>query len=153
MGKQDPEAGSWKSVFSGWQEVPGSFQVLCSTQIGHQTRRGFFSIGGMRLSGILPASARILLPATPRRSPLRLRLGEKHHDTSGQSPRSLMTDLGSMGGFAAGRSGIFLFMAGARGWVGKRCAEGRGLPASRWAGHYPAERRLTGLDPEPHFLR
>ena len=44
-------------------------------------------------------------------------------------------------------------MAGTRGWVGKRCAEGRGLPASRWAGHYPAERRLTGLDPEPHFLR
>lgn len=60
MGKQDPEDGSWKSVFSGCQEVPGSFQVLCSTQ-------------------------------------------------------SLMTDLGSMGGFAAGRSGIFLFMAGAPG--------------------------------------
>ena len=37
-----------------------------------------FLIGKMRLSGILPASVRILFLATPRRSPLRLRLGEKH---------------------------------------------------------------------------
>ena len=37
-----------------------------------------FLIGKMRLPGILPASARILFPATPRRSPLRLRLGGKH---------------------------------------------------------------------------
>ena len=37
-----------------------------------------FLIGEMRLSGILPASVRILLLATPRRSPLRLRLGQKH---------------------------------------------------------------------------
>ena len=37
-----------------------------------------FLIGEMRLSGILPASVRILFLATPRRSPLRLRLGEKH---------------------------------------------------------------------------
>ena len=54
-----------------------------------------FLIGEMRLSGILPASVRILFLATPRRSPLRLRLGEKHAaDTSGQSPQCLMTDLG-----------------------------------------------------------
>ena len=39
---------------------------------------GLFSVRKMRLSGILPASVRILLLATPRRSPLRLRLGEKH---------------------------------------------------------------------------
>ena len=39
---------------------------------------GLFLIGKMRLSGILPASVRILFLATPRRSPLRLRLGEKH---------------------------------------------------------------------------
>ena len=37
-----------------------------------------FLIGKTRLSGILPASVRIMLLATPRRSPLRLRLGEKH---------------------------------------------------------------------------
>ena len=37
-----------------------------------------FLIGEMRLSGILPASVRILFLATPRGSPLRLRLGEKH---------------------------------------------------------------------------
>ena len=37
-----------------------------------------FLIGKTRLSGILPASVRILFLATPRRSPLRLRLGEKH---------------------------------------------------------------------------
>ena len=37
-----------------------------------------FLIGKVRLSGILPASVRILILATPRRSPLRLRLGEKH---------------------------------------------------------------------------
>ena len=37
-----------------------------------------FLIGKMRLLGILPASVRILFPATPRRSPLRLRLGRKH---------------------------------------------------------------------------
>ena len=37
-----------------------------------------FLIRKMRHSGILPASVRILFPATPRRSPLRLRLGEKH---------------------------------------------------------------------------
>ena len=37
-----------------------------------------FLIGKMRHSGILPASVRILFLATPRRSPLRLRLGEKH---------------------------------------------------------------------------
>ena len=37
-----------------------------------------FLIGEMRLPGILPASVRILFPATPRRSPLRLRLGGKH---------------------------------------------------------------------------
>ena len=39
---------------------------------------GLFSVRKMRLSGILPASVRILFLATPRRSPLRLRLGEKH---------------------------------------------------------------------------
>ena len=49
-----------------------------------------FSIGEMRLSGILPASVRILLLNTPRHSPLRLRPGGKH----AASPRSLMTDLG-----------------------------------------------------------
>ena len=37
-----------------------------------------FLIRKMRHSGILPASVRILFLATPRRSPLRLRLGEKH---------------------------------------------------------------------------
>ena len=37
-----------------------------------------FLIGTVRLSGILPASVRILILATPRRSPLRLLLGEKH---------------------------------------------------------------------------
>ena len=37
-----------------------------------------FLIGKMRLPGILPASARIQFLATPRRSPLRLRLDEKH---------------------------------------------------------------------------
>ena len=35
-------------------------------------------MGRMRHSGILPASVRILFPATPRRGPLRLRPGEKH---------------------------------------------------------------------------
>ncbi len=35
-------------------------------------------IGKMRLSGILPVSVRILFLATPRRSPLRLRPGQKH---------------------------------------------------------------------------
>ena len=44
----------------------------------------------MKLPGILPASVRILFPATPRRSPLRRML----HDTSGQSPQSLMTASG-----------------------------------------------------------
>ena len=39
---------------------------------------GAFPMAEMVLSGILPASVRILLLATPRRSPLRLRLGEKH---------------------------------------------------------------------------
>ena len=37
-----------------------------------------FPMGRMRLPGILPASVRILFLATPRRSPLRLRLGGKH---------------------------------------------------------------------------
>ena len=41
-----------------------------------------FLIGEMRLSGILPASVRILF------------LGSMLHDTSGQSPQCLMTDLG-----------------------------------------------------------
>ena len=63
-----------------------------------------FLIGEMRLSGILPASVRILFLATPRRSPLRLRLGEKHAaDTSGQSPQCLMTDLGLFRFFPAMR--------------------------------------------------
>ena len=39
---------------------------------------GAFPMAEMVLSGILPASVRILLLATPRRSPLRLRLGQKH---------------------------------------------------------------------------
>ena len=43
--------------------------------IGHT---GLFPIGETRLPGILPASARILLLATPRRGPLRLRLSQKH---------------------------------------------------------------------------
>ena len=39
---------------------------------------GAFPMVEMVLSGILSASVRILLLATPRRSPLRLWLGEKH---------------------------------------------------------------------------
>ena len=39
---------------------------------------GAFSVVEMVLSGRLPASVRILFLATPRRSPLRLWLGEKH---------------------------------------------------------------------------
>ena len=38
---------------------------------------GAFPVADMVLSGILSASVRILLLVTPRRSPLRLRLGEK----------------------------------------------------------------------------
>ena len=37
-----------------------------------------FPMGRMRHSGILPASVRILFPAMPRGSPLRLRSGQKH---------------------------------------------------------------------------
>ena len=39
---------------------------------------GTFPMAEMVLLGILPASARILLLATPRRGPLRLRLSQKH---------------------------------------------------------------------------
>ena len=39
---------------------------------------GTFPMAEMVLWGILPASARILLLATPRRGPLRLRLSQKH---------------------------------------------------------------------------
>ena len=39
---------------------------------------GAFPMAEVVLSGILPASVRILFLATPRRSPLRLRLSEKH---------------------------------------------------------------------------
>ena len=39
---------------------------------------GAFPMAEVVLSGILSASVRILLLATPQRSPLRLRLGEKH---------------------------------------------------------------------------
>ena len=54
-----------------------------------------FLIGKIRLSGILPASGRILFPATPRRSPLRLRPARSMlHGTGEQSPQCLMTDLG-----------------------------------------------------------
>ena len=69
-GRQISGIAPWKSIFSGWQGILNpnrSLDTPCP-----------FLIGEMRLSGILPASVRILLPATPRRSPLRLRLGEKH---------------------------------------------------------------------------
>ena len=49
-----------------------------------------FLIGKMRLSGILPASVRILFLATPRRSPLRLRLGPKSNDRFGFKDTGLL---------------------------------------------------------------
>ena len=74
--------GAEPGLASGFRGIPppvaGQMKgiVLCHKSVIRLA--GAFLMGEMVLSGILSVSVRILLLATPRRCPLRLRLGGKH---------------------------------------------------------------------------